>query len=320
MAKPASRWQLVSRMHACRQIFSSGFFLLALAALVQAESQKLTGEIASVRGYFSDIRSVYFRLSGVKTVLQGDSAGETSRLTSEMWSTRDSFKYRATQDTGGKDSDGEVIVAYDGTTHQMLLDGQLEMSKKQAMGDFFLDERLGVFEPFVPFMEDLSSDKRSILPKLSDFTTEATWSQSLKNVESVGSKTIDRYDCFALKLPSGRFFGQKSSIATVYLAKSLKFYPVGWDWVTNDGRAKKTFRVEELGDAVAPGNPSIKYPKRFQTTVYHSGSETPWYKIDYELEAVEFNKDIPAEEFMIDPASARLIYDADEAVFINLPK
>lgn len=276
------------------------------------------------------LQALHFKmLDSIEYRLTSDVTYGVAKLKSRVdihWSEKaNCFHYTWVQSQGGTSMRTEV--AFDGQTFQIFPpdSGNILVIKKglQTQDIKVLKDEL-ITSPFsfmrgknkLPFtyVKDLKTPKE---------VTIANDAQPLSAVPEVVERDGDRFLCLSFNAGVHEF-SKKPLTRKVYFDERNGYFPMISELLHEPGVVIGRYRVTELG-AINDHNGALvfRFPKTAEALYYgtppdHLTTE-PSASFLYRITDVKINN-VPDDRFSLDPSSADKILDADNKVYINIPK
>jgi len=182
-----------------------------------------------------------------------------------------------------------------------------------------------VTSPFEFALQSLGT-KRWDTPSIDLLKSDEIWSNLSKNAQIVGSEKYKGNDCVVVRINQGthRLISDLTTYYVVYFDRAKSFFPIAWKQFNEKNELLSELEVTEEQVVKPSSSVSLRLPKQLKISYYAFNKEevqqkptTSWL---YEFGNVSTESTSEErDDFVLDMASVRLIYDEDQHVFIRVP-
>lgn len=285
---------------------------------------------ADFGAYFDTIRSVSFSAEVIREKLVETPGVSNPILRGDIRFLADGKKYRL-DDQSNLTIEGNNLVAFDEVMYQRLSYGDRriwlrKMDANEVLPNeyFFLRSNplLMPFEFLNPWLA--KGEVRSI--GLVDLKQPDIWENFLSRLIKL-SENFDGADArVTVELKGGRdHVSGKESFYRVTLDAGRRMYPVKIERIADNQELISSYEITELAVSSDSAGGTVWIPvsavrKVFTGVQEHPYRADPWVIARYVIKDIALNPEIDESEFIIDPAIADSIYDANNQVMIRVPR
>jgi hypothetical protein len=210
--------------------------------------------------------------------------------------------------------------AYDGNIYQHLLklDGILNISSKGRDRDALLVNKQYLFYPYFFVPQERLQQKLAPL-SVQQFASQTNWNSLPSRAKNVALISNETGKFIAFETPGGTDADSNKVVTfKVVCDESLFGYPIKWSMVDDMGKLICEYTITKIGTVTAKNGVIFRYPKVARMKKYIKDKLASTITIT--ISSIQFNAKIDDDQFMIDPAQADVIVDADHNTRVDVPK
>ena len=313
--------------------------LLAGSTLPEPSATSPKELAQAIADYFSRLPQT-FQFSSLLEYRQFDAAGAPVKeypfgyLTTGDYSyLQDGFRYYITDHSqiANNAARNRSIIAYDGHLYQRLRlgDQQLYIQHNVAFDQRPSEYFLRYANPLLLAWEFASSQVAK-----NDFGADlGVWELRSKTLAETLIPRIRKVDVengrdgqeIVAEIAAGsEAITKQPSVYRVHFLPARGMFPVMWERYDENGRLIFRYAVEQLGQVTDANGQPLLVPvasKRefFGGVPARPSRDLPYWQIAYKITNIDMAPKVEDEDFTIDPALAKTIYDSDQHVLIDVP-